>query len=168
MSWSIRNYNAFLRSAKSKYGLNQNQARQMYSNMKERVGRPLYGSDLKRHPKISAQEAKRAPRSEAAHRSAATRAKASQERAAAAGKRKPSAPAPAPPERRRRQETGEAPAPAPPEHDHRQETWEAPVPDQVISITVRDIEDWLDWFDEDEDYDIEDWEGTPEYEKAPA
>lgn|SRR5574337_1481632 len=73
MRRGIRSYNAFLRGAKRAYGLDHKQAQQMYRNMRDRMGRPLSGTDLKRHPRISAQEAKRAPASERARRAAKKR-----------------------------------------------------------------------------------------------
>jgi len=74
MAWTIRNYNAFLRAARTTYQLNQAQARVMYRGVAERLGRPVLGADLKHHPVVAGQEAKRAPARERAVRAARTRA----------------------------------------------------------------------------------------------
>jgi hypothetical protein len=54
--------------------LNQAQARVAYRGLKERLGEAPKAVDLKRHPRITAQEAKRAPARERAIRAAKTRA----------------------------------------------------------------------------------------------
>lgn len=59
--WTFRNYNAFLREAKREHSLTHRQAQYMYRSMRERLNRSLFAIDLKRHPRIAKQEAKKAP-----------------------------------------------------------------------------------------------------------
>ena len=50
--WSIRNYNAFIRAARKKADLTQGQAKTVYRQMSAKLGRPLSGTDVKKHPRI--------------------------------------------------------------------------------------------------------------------
>lgn len=156
MPWSIRNYNAFVRDAKAAHGLTQKQAVSMYRSMSERVGRPLYAKDLSRHPRISAQEARRAPGPAVPVRSRqagkpeappAPRAKQAIAKPTAAQKRSEAARKGW--ETRRRNERAKA------RQDAKEKT-----------ITIRTAEQWMDWYDEDLEAEDEDWEGTPEYEPS--
>jgi len=54
--WSIRNYNAFLRQAKTKHKLSHKEAQALYRSMKQRLGRPVFAKDLTRHPRITKQQ----------------------------------------------------------------------------------------------------------------
>lgn|SRR5574337_51488 len=58
MAWTIRNYNAFLKSAK-KEGLTHRKAQQTYRSMSGRIGRSLKGVDVLRHPRIFQQEGRK-------------------------------------------------------------------------------------------------------------
>lgn len=58
--WSIKSYNAYLSAAKTSYGLSHRQAQQMYRNHTQRAGQGLRAKDLRDHPRIAAQEARRA------------------------------------------------------------------------------------------------------------
>lgn len=58
--WTVRNYNAYLRAAKSAYGLTHHQAQQMYRSHSSRAGHSLTAKELKAHPRIASQEARRA------------------------------------------------------------------------------------------------------------
>jgi len=155
MAWSIRNYNTFVRQAGERFGLNRAQAGQMYRNMSGRIGRPLTGSDLSKHPRIAGQESKRAPRSEAATRAAATRRESLQKRSEAARRgwttRKEN-------QRLKRAEERKAKKLV-----RRKGTEPAPVEKQR---TIHDAEEWLEYYDDDDDADYEDWEGTPEYDST--
>lgn len=50
--WSIRNYNAFIRAARKESDLTQGQAKTVYRQMSQKLGRPLGGVDVKKHPII--------------------------------------------------------------------------------------------------------------------
>lgn len=50
--WSIRNYNAFIRAARKKADLTPGQAKTVYRQMSQKLGRPLTGTDIKKHPRI--------------------------------------------------------------------------------------------------------------------
>ena len=52
MAWSIRNYNAFIRAARKKSDLTQGQARNVYRQMSQHLGRKLNGVDVAKHPRI--------------------------------------------------------------------------------------------------------------------
>lgn len=58
--WTVRNYNAYLRAAKSAYGLTHHQAQQMYRSHSSRAGHSLTARELNAHPRVAAQEARRA------------------------------------------------------------------------------------------------------------
>ena len=73
MATKSASYNAVLRSLK-KDGLSHTQARAAWKGIKERLGHSPTARELKAHPKITAQEIKRAPARERAIRGAATRA----------------------------------------------------------------------------------------------
>lgn len=100
MAWSIRNYNAFLRAAKSDLGISHTQAQRAYRSMAERTGRSLYAVDVARHPRMARQEAEKAVKTEAREtRRAAREARepVKRERAPRARGGEPAAaPAPAP------------------------------------------------------------------------
>jgi hypothetical protein len=77
-----QSYNAVLRELK-KEGLSHTQARAAWGSLKERLGKSPTTGDLKAHPRITAQEVKRAPARERAIRGAATRAENKAKKAAA-------------------------------------------------------------------------------------
>lgn len=52
MAWSIRNYNAFIRAARKKSDLTRGQARNVYRQMSQHLGRKLQGVDVAKHPRI--------------------------------------------------------------------------------------------------------------------
>ena len=54
--WSIRNYNAFVREAKSELELTHKQAQTLYRTLRDDLGRSLYGVDVKRHAAVEAEE----------------------------------------------------------------------------------------------------------------
>ena len=58
--WTIRNYNAFLREIRSAHKLTLGQGREAYRQMRAHTGRNLYGSDVRKHPKLSARFAQSA------------------------------------------------------------------------------------------------------------
>lgn len=58
--WTIRNYNAAISELRKSNGLSLNAARSTYRGVKERLGRSVYGVDVKKHSRISKQEVKRA------------------------------------------------------------------------------------------------------------
>jgi siroheme synthase len=60
VAWSIKSYNAYLRSAKREYGLTHEQAQRMYANHRDRVGHSLNSRELREHPRIAAKEARHA------------------------------------------------------------------------------------------------------------
>lgn len=59
MAWSIRNYNAFVKEAQRQHGVDRAGAQGMYQTMKERLGRPCLGVDIKNHPRIASRAAER-------------------------------------------------------------------------------------------------------------
>lgn len=74
--WSIKNYNAFVREVKAVHGISHKEAQKAYASMRDRVGRPVYGSDVKRHPHIAKQEAEKAHRIATREKRAIARARA--------------------------------------------------------------------------------------------
>lgn len=48
MAWSIRNYNTFLREARSQLGISYFDAQDLYATLREDTERPLTGADVKR------------------------------------------------------------------------------------------------------------------------
>jgi hypothetical protein len=60
MAWSIKSYNAYLRTAKREFGLTHEQAQRMYTNHRDRVGHSLNSRELREHPRIAAKEARHA------------------------------------------------------------------------------------------------------------
>lgn len=46
--WSIRNYNVFIREARSEFGLTLDDARLLYREMRDTLDRPVYGVDVER------------------------------------------------------------------------------------------------------------------------
>jgi len=58
--WTIRNYNAFLREIRSAHKLTLGQGREAYRQMRAHIGRNLYGSDVRKHPKLSSRFARSA------------------------------------------------------------------------------------------------------------
>lgn len=74
MADNRKSYNAILRVLKLQHGLNQAQARVAWRTIKERLDRTPRAVDLKRHPRITREEVKRAPARERAARAAKTRA----------------------------------------------------------------------------------------------
>lgn len=52
MAWSIRNYNAFIRAARKESDLTLGQARNVYREMSQHLGRKLQGVDVAKHPRI--------------------------------------------------------------------------------------------------------------------
>jgi hypothetical protein len=74
MADNRKSYNAVLRALKRSHGLNQAQARVAWKGLKDRLERTPRAADLKKHPRITAQEIKRAPARERALRAAKTRA----------------------------------------------------------------------------------------------
>jgi hypothetical protein len=103
-----RSYNAVLRGLKRSFGLNQAQARVAWRGIQARLDRTPRVADLKRHPRITAQEVKRAPAKERAIRAAKTRAE-KKAKAAPPVKVPPKRPARKPPK------AAAAGAPAPPQ-----------------------------------------------------
>jgi len=77
-------YQATLRSLKKSFELNHKQAQTAYRNIRERLERSPRARDIKAHPRIAAQEAKRAPAIERAARAVKTRAENKARAAAAA------------------------------------------------------------------------------------
>ena len=53
--WSIRNYNAAIKALKAS-GASHREAQRAYSGIRGRLGRPLFGVDIQRHPRIAKQE----------------------------------------------------------------------------------------------------------------
>jgi hypothetical protein len=60
MTQNQRSYHAFVRAAKSSYGLSQREAQQMYRSMRDRLEHAPRAKELKEHPRIAKQEAGRA------------------------------------------------------------------------------------------------------------
>jgi len=58
MAWSIRNYNTFIREAKSATGLNYKGAQELYRRERDHFGRSMRGVDVSRHPIITSRLAK--------------------------------------------------------------------------------------------------------------
>jgi hypothetical protein len=58
--WSIGSYNRFIGASVRKYGHSVAVAREQYRQMRGKLNRPVFRTDLKAHPKISAGAAKRA------------------------------------------------------------------------------------------------------------
>jgi len=59
--WTIRNYNAALREIKRiNPSLTHKAAQQAYRTIRDRLKRSLTGAEIKRHPRIARQEAKKA------------------------------------------------------------------------------------------------------------
>lgn len=50
---TIRNYNAWIRNTRAKYGISLKEARESYRIARKDLGRPLRGVDVKRHPRIT-------------------------------------------------------------------------------------------------------------------
>lgn len=48
MSWSFRNYNAFIREAREEFGISRPDAVDLYRQMRDELDRPLYGVDVER------------------------------------------------------------------------------------------------------------------------
>ncbi len=51
--WTIRNYNTYLREFKRTTGASHKIAQAGYRAMRGRLGRPVYGVDVKRHPRMT-------------------------------------------------------------------------------------------------------------------
>ena len=62
---SIRSYNAFLKAVRRKHGLTQKQAQKAYRGVSSRLNRPAKGVDAKKHPGITADEARKSARKRA-------------------------------------------------------------------------------------------------------
>jgi hypothetical protein len=60
MTQTQRSYQAFLKAAKSQLGISHREAQRMYKGVKERLERAPRAKDLKEHPRIAKQEAKKA------------------------------------------------------------------------------------------------------------
>ena len=58
--WSIASYNRFIGRSISKYGLDRKQAAQMYREMRAKLGKPVFQTDIKRHPRIAKKASERA------------------------------------------------------------------------------------------------------------
>lgn len=58
--WSIRNYNAFIREVRAAHNLSLAEARRAYSLMSAHLHRSLYGTDVKRHPRLAKRFAEQA------------------------------------------------------------------------------------------------------------
>ena len=58
--FSIRNYNAALRELKRGTGITHVAAQRAYRTVRDRLGRSPRAADIKRHPRIKAQETKKA------------------------------------------------------------------------------------------------------------
>jgi len=58
--YSIRNYNAFIKEARSKHGLSVPEARNAYKAVSAKLGHPARGVDVSRSPRIVAKAAKQA------------------------------------------------------------------------------------------------------------
>lgn len=58
MAWTIKSYNAYLRTAKREFGLTHEQAQRMYANHRDRVGHSINSRELRQHPRIAAKEAR--------------------------------------------------------------------------------------------------------------
>ena len=58
--WTVRNYNAYLREMRRTYGLSHQAAQRAYAIQKQltKGHPPLFGADVKRHPRQSAKAAK--------------------------------------------------------------------------------------------------------------
>jgi hypothetical protein len=61
-SWSIRNYNAFIREVRARYGVDLQTARQAYRDLRDKLGRSCFGVDVKRHPILTSRAVKSAQR----------------------------------------------------------------------------------------------------------
>lgn len=51
--WTIRTYNAFIRTIRKQYNIHLQAARTIYRVMRQKLGRSLYSTDVKRHPRIT-------------------------------------------------------------------------------------------------------------------
>ena len=60
--WTIRNYNVFVREVRARYGVDLQTARQAYRDLREKLGRPCFGVDVKRHPRLTSRAVKSAKR----------------------------------------------------------------------------------------------------------
>jgi hypothetical protein len=49
MAWSIRNYNTFIRQIRHEFDFDVRQAREAYRELRDELGRSLFGTDVKRH-----------------------------------------------------------------------------------------------------------------------
>ena len=85
--WTIRNYNAALAALKAT-GITHKQAQSAYKGMKERLGRPVFGVDVKRHPRIAKQEAKKSAPRESSAKSKDVKVKRTAKKPAATKKQK--------------------------------------------------------------------------------
>jgi hypothetical protein len=74
MADNRKSYNAIIRGLKRSFGLTHPQAQVAWRGLKDRLDRRPRAVDLKKHPRISKEEAKRAPARERALRAAKTRA----------------------------------------------------------------------------------------------
>jgi hypothetical protein len=121
---NIRSYNAFIKGARAKHGLSLAEARVLYRATSERLHRPAKGVDVSRHPRILAQEVKKA--------------KGAPERERAARQRKI--------ERTIEKVKRETPRPAP-----------------AKKRTFQSLDEYLEWFEEADDYVYEEAEGSCDY-----
>ena len=58
--WTIASYNRFIGASHRRYGLSLADARQHYREMRGTLGRPIFRSDLRTHPRIAQRMADRA------------------------------------------------------------------------------------------------------------
>ena len=58
--WTLGSYNRFLGAAMTRHGLTRKQAAEMYREVRDKSGNPVFKSYLKQHPRISKRLAERA------------------------------------------------------------------------------------------------------------
>ena len=84
--WSIKNYNAWIREAR-KSGADIKTARAAYRIASERIGRPLYAVDARRHPRILSDSLRSAKRKAGGNAGASRRSAAGKRGVAANAQR---------------------------------------------------------------------------------
>ena len=59
--WTIKNYNLFISAAREQRpGLTVSNARTLYTLMRDRLGQPVFRTDVEKHPRIFQQETEKA------------------------------------------------------------------------------------------------------------
>ena len=81
MADNRKSYHAVIRAFEQKHGLNRAQARVVWRSLRDRLDKTPRLADLKKHPRITAQEVQKGPARERAQRAAKTRARHKAEKA---------------------------------------------------------------------------------------